>query len=162
MSSHASLPALSRRQWLQLGVLGGLSLAAPMSRVSAAPVLSGGPGFGRARSVLLIYANGGQSQFETWDPKPEAPAEIRGEFGAIATRVPGLRLCEHMPLLAQAARHYTVVRSVTHDDLDHGSASYLVLTGHYHTRKSGNPPPTPNDLPTYGAILQQLRREGQL
>src|SRR5581483_2389522 len=162
MSSHASLPALSRRQWLQLGVLGGLSLAAPMSRVSAAPVLSGGPGFGRARSVLLVYANGGQSQLETWDPKPAAPAEVRGEFGSIPTPVPGLRLCEHLPLLARLAPRYTVVRSMTHDDRDHGSASYLALTGQYHQRRSGNPPPRPDDLPTYGAVLEQLRREGRL
>src|SRR5262249_14456415 len=131
------------------------------SRPAARPA-RGGAGFGRARSVILLYANGGQSQLETWDPKPDAPVEVRGEFGSIPTTLPGVRLCEHLPRLARISHRYTIVRGVSHDDWDHGSASYLALTGQYHTRRSANPPPTPNDLPTYGAILQQLRRAGRL
>ena len=152
---------ISRRGWLRLGGLAGLSLALPAlgGRSAAAspgrkPVF---PGFGRAKAVILVYASGGQSQLDMWDPKPLAPAEIRGEFAAIETAVPGTLVCEHLPRLAQLADRYTIVRSVSHDDLDHGSATYLALTGQFHPRKSSNPPPQPTDYPTYGAILKRLR-----
>ncbi|WP_199756827.1 DUF1501 domain-containing protein [Tautonia sociabilis] len=106
---------------------------------------------------MLVYANGGQSQFETWDLKPEAPAEIRGQFGAIASRVPGTAVCEHLPRLAGLADRFAIVRSVSHDDLDHGSAAYLALTGRYHPRKSSNPAPSRDDYPTLGAVMNRLR-----
>ena len=67
-----------------------------------------------------------------------------------------------MPQIARVADRLTVVRSMSHEDLDHGSAVYLALTGHYHARRSGNPPITPNDAPTYGAILRRLSKAGQL
>lgn len=118
-------------------------------------------GFGRAKSVILIYASGGQSQLEMWDPKPEAPLEVRGEFRAIPTSVPGTFLGEHLPRLARLANRYSIIRSVSHDDLDHGSATYLALTGHFHPIKSSNPPPRPIDLPTYGAVLKRLRPSGR-
>jgi hypothetical protein len=107
--------------------------------------------------VLIVYASGGQSQLDTWDPKPAAPTEIRGAFRPIATAVPGTLLCEHLPRLARLANRYTLLRSVSHDDLDHGSASYLALTGHFHPRKSSNPPPRPTDYPTLGAVLKRVR-----
>ena len=116
-----------------------------------------GPGFGRAKSVILVFANGGQSQIDMWDPKPDAPLDVRGAFAPIATRVPGLHFCEHMPRIAQVADRLTVVRSMSHEDLDHGSAAYLALTGCYHIRRSSNPPPSPMDVPTYGAVLRRLR-----
>jgi hypothetical protein len=115
------------------------------------------PGFGRAKSVLMIYASGGQSQLEMWDPKPEAPAEVRGEFQSIATAVPGVHFGEHLPLTARVADRFTVVRSMSHEDVDHGSATYLALTGHYHARRSANPPPTPFDLPTFAAVVKKVR-----
>ncbi len=107
--------------------------------------------------MILVYANGGQSQLETWDPKPEAPVEIRGEFQAIPTAVPGTIVSEHLPRLARLADRYTIVRNVSHDDLDHGSATYLALTGHYHPQKSANPPPRPTDFPTLGGVLARVR-----
>jgi hypothetical protein len=118
------------------------------------------PGFGRARSVILVYASGGQSQLEMWDPKPEAPLEVRGEFVAIPTAVPGTFLGEHTPRLARLADRYAIVRSVSHDDLDHGSAGYLALTGQFHPIKSSNPPVKPTDFPTFGAVLKRVRPEG--
>jgi hypothetical protein len=153
--------AITRREWLRIGGLAGLSLSGLFSRNvsnTAANESRRKPrGFGRAKSVILVYCSGGQSQLDTWDPKPNAPADVRSEFAAIRTKLPGVLLCEHMPRLAQLADRYTIVRSMSHEDLDHGSASYLALTGRYHQRLSSNPPPSPNDFPTYGAVLKRVR-----
>lgn len=140
---------LNRRDWLRLGLLGVPVLAARPAQAASF--------FGKAKSVLLVYTSGGMSQFETWDPKPNAPLEIRGEFATIPTTVPGVRFGEYMPRIAKLANRFTVLRSMTHDDLDHGSAGYLALTGRFHAKKSGNPPITPNDFPTYGAVLKRVR-----
>jgi uncharacterized protein (DUF1501 family) len=157
-SEFRNIRRICRRTWLRLGALGGLSLGFPIVRAATAGSLARSfPGFGRAKSVILVFANGGQSQLDTWDPKPAAPAEIRGEFKAIRTSVPGVMLSEHMPKLARLADRYTIVRSMNHDDLDHGSAAYLALTGRFHARKSSNPPPEPTDFPTYGAALKRVR-----
>ncbi len=149
----------SRRDWLSVSIpalLGWsrLGRAAPSST-------SARPGFGRAKSVLVVFTSGGQSQLDTWDPKPDAPAEVRGAFGAIATSVPGFRVCEHMPRLAKLQHRVTVLRSMTHDDLDHGSACYLSLTGQFHPRKSSNPQPTGADAPALGAILHRVRPDSR-
>jgi hypothetical protein len=101
--------------------------------------------------------NGGQSHIDTFDPKPDAPDQIRGEFATIATRVPGVFVTEHLPRVARLADRFTIVRSMTHDDVDHGSAVYLSLTGRFHARKSSNPPPKPDDEPTHGAVLHRVR-----
>jgi hypothetical protein len=146
--------SLTRREWLRLGSLAGLGLAAAPGDAASA---SRAPGFGRAKSVLLLYASGGQSHLDMWDMKPNAPEEIRGAFRPIATSVPGTRLCEHMPRLARLAHLYTIVRNLAHDDLDHGSATYLALTGQFHPQKTSNPPPRPTDFPTYGAVLHRVR-----
>ena len=152
---------LNRREWLRIGGLAGLTAASLDSLRAAQPPRADKPaGFGKAKSVILVFASGGQSQFETWDPKPEAPLEVRGEFGSIRTAVSGTHLCEHMPLLAKLADRYTIVRSMSHQDLDHGSAAYLSLTGRYHTRLSSNPPPSPDDYPALGAVLKRLRPQG--
>ena len=145
----------SRRDWLRLGipaVLGssGLGRGAPPSGSSL-------PGFGHAKSVLVVFTSGGQSQLDTWDPKPDAPAEVRGAFGTIPTSVAGVRVCEHLPRLAALQNRVTVLRSMTHDDLDHGSACYLALTGQAHPRKSSNPEPKGTDAPVLGAVLHRVR-----
>src|SRR5262245_18267263 len=97
------------------------------------------------------------SQLETWDPKPDAPEEIRGAFRAIRTPVPGTIVGEHLPRVARLADRFTIVRSVSHEDTDHGSATYLTLTGHYHARRSSNPLPRPTDMPTTGAIVHRVQ-----
>lgn len=146
---------VGRREFLRLGVAGlGVGLAG--LRAAAGPG-RGGLGFGKARSVVLVYASGGQSQVDLWDMKPDAPEEIRGAFQPIATSVPGVRICEHLPQTARVAHLFTILRSVSHDDLDHGTATYLALTGRFYSRKSGNPPPAPTDQPTYGAVLHRVR-----
>lgn len=148
----------TRRQVLQIGGLAGCGLLGARSawgKETSPAALA--PGFGRARSVILFFCNGGQSHIDTWDPKPGAPEEVRGEFRAIDTAVPGLQLAETMPHLARLADRLTVVRSMCHDDLDHGSAVYLSLTGRFHARKSSNPRPSPADVPTAGAVLKRVR-----
>jgi len=142
----------TRREFLRLGVA-GLGLTAT---TQAAPTLHG-PGWGQAKSVLIVFAGGGQSQLEMWDPKPDAPEVVRGEFGAIRTPVPGTFLGEHTPRIAALADRYTILRSMSHEDLDHGSATYLALTGHYHRQRSGNPPASSDDRPTFGSLLTRVR-----
>jgi uncharacterized protein (DUF1501 family) len=144
------LGLFDRRRALHAGLLAGLGVTAPFGFAAA-------PAKRRAKAVIVLFAGGGQSQLELWDPKPDAPAEIRGAFGSIATAVPGIRFGEHLPEIARRAGMFTVVRSVTHDDLDHGSACYYALTGHMHPKKSSNPPPKPTDFPALGAALQRVR-----
>jgi hypothetical protein len=147
--------APTRRDWLSLGLT-----------ALAASALSGKPNRvrlpRRAKSVLVVFAGGGQSQIDMWDPKPNAPEEVRGEFQSIPTALPGIRLCEHLPKVAKLANKYRIVRSMTHDDVDHGSACYLALTGQFHPRKSSNPPARPTDFPTLGAVLQRVRPSDRL
>ena len=149
-----------RRQWLQLAGAG--CLAAGSGRLLANGPASKLPGFGKAKSVILVFAHGGQSQIDMWDPKPDAPLDVRGAFRPISTKIPGVQFCEHMPRIAAVADKFTVVRSMSHEDLDHGSAAYLALTGVYHARRSGNPPISPNDVPTLGAVLRKVRRNEQV
>ena len=124
---------LSRRQLLRLGGLGafGLSLGDPLaaqtSEVSkTSEVLAPRAAhFGQAKSCILIFLYGSPPQHETFDPKPEAPLEIRGEIGSIPTRVPGLRVCERLPRAAGIVDQLTVVRSLTHRYPEHGVAYAL-------------------------------------
>src|SRR4051812_33165479 len=97
---------LSRRDMLRVGALGafGLSLPSVLRAESAAkrPL--------DRRSVILLWMQGGPSHIDTFDPKPEAPAEIRGEFGVVKTRLPGVVLCEHLPKLAKNLDKFSIVR----------------------------------------------------
>ncbi len=155
------ISAHSRREWLRLGGLAGFGWALPgvipqqtrgeNSRAAIAP------GFGKAKSVIVVFASGGQSQIDTWDPKPEAPLEIRGAFDSISTSLSGVHFCEHMPQIAKIADKLCIVRNMSHEDLDHGSAFYLANTGRYHRRRSANPLPAPDDYPCFGSVLQRVR-----
>jgi len=151
---------LNRREWLRIG-LGGLGLSWLPAPQAPGANQRQAPGFGKARSVILVYASGGQSQLDMWDPKPQAPLDVRGQFSAISTAVPGVHVCEHLPRIAQLADRYTIIRSMSHEDLDHGSATYLALTGRYHNRKSSNPIPSASDYPTYGSVLTKVRRSNR-
>src|SRR4051812_17705235 len=150
---------ISRRQWLRISGLAGLGLAGRARGDNEAAQRV--PGFGRAKSVILVFANGGQSQIDMWDPKPSAPLDVRGAFQPISTAIPGVQFCEHMPRIARVADRFTLVRSMSHEDLDHGSAAYLCLTGVYHRIRSGNPLPSPNDIPTYGAVLRRVNAKSK-
>lgn len=162
---HVSGPVptagVDRREWLRIGTLAGLgavtgNVIAANEREQATVTA---PGFGRAKSVILVFTSGGQSQLDMWDPKPQAPPEVRGAFSAIPTAIPGVAVTEHLPQLAKLADRYTLLRTLSHEDLDHGSAVYLTLTGHYHRRRSSNPTPAPTDRPVHGAILNRVRPE---
>jgi hypothetical protein len=129
MSPHDSAHRwqTSRRSLLQAGSLGffGLSLTEVLrwqNTVHAAATPA-------PKSVIFLFLTGGASQHDTFDMKPNAPAEVRGEFSPIATRTPGTDICEHMPLLAQRSPLWSLVRSVTHSDNGHDSGTYLMLTG---------------------------------
>src|SRR5688500_10911482 len=113
---------LTRRAWLRLSSLAGLGLAG--RALGAEQLANRAAGFGQAKSVILVFANGGQSQIDMWDPKPAAPLDVRGAFQPIATSVPGVHFCEHLPRIAKIADRCTIVRSLSHEDLDHGSAAY--------------------------------------
>lgn len=88
------------------------------------------PGTPRANACILIWLDGGPSHIDTFDPKPEAPAEIRGPFRSIRTRLPGIHVCEHLPRIAAAMDHLTLVRSVTHELGNHDTGARYLLTGH--------------------------------
>jgi uncharacterized protein (DUF1501 family) len=119
--------ALSRRTFLAASGLSFCGMALPEPTALAAPRTGG-----KARSTILIWLSGGVSHIDTWDMKPDAPAEFRGEFKPIATSAPGVRLCEHLPLLAKQAHHLAVVNSLGHAGRgtgDHHAGYYYNLTG---------------------------------
>src|SRR4026209_3006367 len=100
----------SRREFLRLGGLGAFGLG--LSDWSKLKAETSSPGFGRAKACILLFPYGSPPQHETFDPKPEAPAEIQGELKAIPTRVPGVAICDQLPRIAQVMDRVTVVRSV--------------------------------------------------
>ena len=156
---------VSRREALCAGAVAMAGLGLPeLFRGRAASSASGPDGFGRAKSCLLIFLWGGPSQLDTWDPKPDAPAEIRGSFGTIATRTPGVRISEHFPMLATRTDRLAIIRSMSHDDFTHLSTAHRVLTGHLApTPYSDAAGPSPNDWPHLGSLVARVRpRAGAL
>ena len=156
---------VSRREWLRLGSvgLGGLSLPTLYAaQARAATQRSRGGSFGRAKNVILVGLTGGPPQHETWDPKPDAPAEVRGEFGTIASRTRGLLCGELMPRTAQLTDKLAVLRAVVTGDNAHSSSGYQVLTGvpHIPLNVESALPKAPNNMPCMGSILRAMRREG--
>ncbi len=113
--------------------------------------------FGKAKSCVVVFLFGGQGQQDTYDLKPEAPAEIRGEFSPISTNVVGTQICEHLSGLSKVMDKVTIVRSMSHADFEHGSASYTALTGHPHPLPGTNTPARREDFPTYGAAVAHLK-----
>jgi hypothetical protein len=155
---------IHRREALRVGGLAFTGLAWPdWSRAHNATGSSIGgriAGFGKAKNCILIYSYGGPSHIDIWDPKPQAPPEIRGEFRPIATRVPGFTIGEYLPRLARLADRYAVVRSMTHRDNDHAIGAYLALTGYSHPRNDIlgiEPPASPQDMPSMGSVVSRVR-----
>src|SRR5438093_1577819 len=124
---------LHRRTILQVGGLYGLGLALPdLFRSQAQAKSAATSTYGRAKSVIVLYLHGGHAQQETWDPKPDGPYPARGEFGAIATSVPGTRFSELLPRSARLAHKLAIIRSMSHGNANHVQASLNAMTGHGH------------------------------
>ena len=149
-----TLRHLGRRNLLQAGALAGLGMTVRRSAGAEHPV----DGFGSAKRCIFLFMWGGPSQLDTFDMKPAAPAEIRGEFQPIPTSVPGMQVCEHFKNLAPVMDRVAVVRSLTHDDPAHLSSGHTILTGHLPpVNKSDAEPPSERDTPFLGSVLTKLR-----
>jgi hypothetical protein len=171
----ATVPAgsrFSRREWLRAGGLSavGLSLAdvlraaeRPAAPPTSAPRLAGEAGatFGRAKSVIFLWIQGGPPQHETFDPKPDAPVEIRGPFKPIATNVPGIRFCELLPRTARHADKLAVIRSFATRDDNHDVSGYWLLTGYPYGPGSARQI-KPSDWPYFGSVVRMLKPSERL
>ncbi|MCU0705086.1 MAG: DUF1501 domain-containing protein [Fimbriiglobus sp.] len=143
---------LSRRDWLTIGGLGAFGLTLPgLLRAAESPRPK------KAKNVILLFLLGGPPQHETWDPKPDAPAEIRGDHGTIPTATPGLRIGETMAMTDRIA----VLRAVETRDNAHSSSGYFLSTGVPHAPMSVENvrPAAPNDHPTIGAVARKFLPE---
>ena len=143
----------SRRRMLAASVSGmtwpylaAKSLAAPSQDQPTA----------KARSCIIVFCWGGMSHLETWDLKPDAPKEVRGEFKPISTVTPGITIGEHLPMMALHTDKLAIVRSIHHDDSAHGRGMYWNLTGHKPPR-AGNIPPLQSDWPSIAAMISKFR-----
>lgn len=121
---------LTRRGLLQVGYSALLGMSCPSFVLGGWGSSRSGEKTPRVKSVLLIFLTGGASHIDTFDMKPDAPEQIRGEFRPIATCVPGIRYCEHLPRLAALADQLAIVRTMTHETREHMLATHFVLTGH--------------------------------
>lgn len=172
-ASRRSDDGISRREWLRVGGLSALGLSLPgllraeelRGSAPGAPSRLGrglqGTTFGRAKNVIFLWLQGGPPQHETFDPKPDAPAEIRGLFNPIATNVPGIRFCELLPRTARHADKLAVVRSLHTDDENHDVSGYWVLTGYPYGPGSARQI-KPNDWPYFGSIVKMLKPSERL
>src|SRR5438034_6505672 len=122
---------ISRRDVIQVGSLGVTGLALPqiLAAREATTERKSRADAGKAKSCILLFLMGGPPQHSTWDPKPEAPAEVRGEFKPIATSVPGIQVGELMPRLARLADRLCILRAVSTGDNAHSSSGSYMLTG---------------------------------
>lgn len=143
----------TRRDVLRAGSLapfglGVLDLLAPQALAVPEP---------RTNAVILLFMWGGPSHLDTWDPKPDAPGEIRGSFQTIATSVPGIRIGEHFPRLAKQANRYAIVRSMTHSDVAHLSPVHHLMTGRLAAKVNSDADgASRSDSPCMGAVVQKL------
>jgi hypothetical protein len=151
---------LPRREVLRIGGLGLMGLSLPALLQSRSQGAQEAPG--KARSCIVLFLLGGPPQHETWDPKPDAPLEIRGEFGTIPSATPGLRVGELMPRTARLTDRIAVLRAVSTGDHAHSSSGYAMATGvpHQPLGLEEAKPGAPNDWPHMGSIIAELRGHG--
>lgn len=153
--------ALNRRELLRVGGLSLLGTTLPhllearaSSAEMAAQQSTGLPGFGKAKRCIFLFMWGGPAQQDTWDMKPDAPEEYRGEFRPIATNVPGIQICEHFQNMSRRADKIAIIRSMTHGDVNHTTATHDLLTGQPHRPGNDHRKTTPN----IGTILAHFGR----
>ena len=162
IGSHGShlCDGVTRREMLRVGGLGtfGLSLADLAATPTSAEDSALG-GFGKAKSCIVLFLLGGPPQHETWDPKPNAPAEIRGDLKPISSSLSGLGVGELMPQTAKLAHQVSVLRAMATDDNAHSASGYWMLTGRPHEPKNRENAGTgpPNDDPCVAALVRHLR-----
>lgn len=153
-----------RRSFLRTGIgAAGLSLPAFLqTRAHGADSARQPSTSGTAKRCIVLYAWGGMSHHETWDVKPDAPKEVRGEFNPIDSATPGIRLGEHIPYLAQQTDKLAIVRSVHHTSAAHGMGMYWNMTGHPHEQPEvgGNHAPKRDDWPSLGSMISVFRDGG--
>jgi hypothetical protein len=143
-------PRLTRRASIQAGAVGLLGLGLNHLTALQAAEPRREP---TARSVIYIFLSGGLSQIDSFDMKPDAPEEIRGEFRPIPTRTDGIQICEHLPLLAQRSHLWALVRSLTHPTNDHSAGHHIMLTGRTDLPPGFDPTrPRPADWPSIPAV----------
>jgi hypothetical protein len=152
---------------LRVGSVGlfGLNLANYFSwqKAQAASRLQGAKGFGTAKSVIMVFLQGGPSHIDIWDPKPDAPSNIRGEFKPINTKVSGVQVSETMPMLADQMDKCTLIRSMSYTPtglFNHTAAIYQMLTGYPPDKVSPSgqlEPPSPADFPTAGSHISKMK-----
>ncbi len=143
---------LNRRQLLHAGALGSFGLTLPQllrAESTARP--------GKIKSCIIVFAFGGPAQHETFDMKPNAPDNVRGEFKPIATKIPGIHICEHLPKLAGITDKYSIIRSATHKNRIHNPGSYYMLSGRKPDRDVVEFPAKRGDWPAVGSVLAKLR-----
>src|SRR5689334_8822670 len=161
---------VTRREFMRIGGAGLLGLSLPAflqleamaaNAPNAAAKAKGG--FGGAKSVIMIFLQGGPSHIDIWDPKPDAPANIRGEFKPIKTKITGTHISDQMPMMANALDKATLIRSMSYTPnglFNHTAAIYQMLTGYPPDRVSPSgqlEPPSPADFPTAGSHVSKLK-----
>jgi Protein of unknown function (DUF1501) len=155
---------ITRREWLRVGGLSAFGLTLAQLKQAQALSLAShrtelGSSFGKAKRCIVLFMLGGPPQHETWDPKPEASADVRGEFGSIPTATPGLHVGELMPLSARQTQRIAVLRAMATDDNAHSSSGYWMLTGRPHAPKGQENalPGAPNNWPSMAAVVRHLK-----
>ncbi len=144
-SEFSRLLHSSRRGFLKAGVIGGMGLSlAEVLKASESSTT------GRTNNVILLWMRGGPSHIDMWDPKPEAPAEYRGEFGTISTSVSGIQLTDMLPQCASIMHKWSIVRSLYHADAGHSAADQICFTGY-----DSGPSPDQNVHPSCGSIVAE-------
>jgi hypothetical protein len=154
--SHLRCDGVTRRDFVRVGGLAalGLGLADLVRLRAAAEGHSASPSLGRAKHCILLWLDGGPSHLETFDLKPEAPAEVRGPFQPIATSVPGIQICELLPETAKRMDRVAIIRSMTSPLGEHNFGAHYLMTGYR---------PTPAvEYPSIGSVAAQVRGEGVL
>jgi Protein of unknown function (DUF1501) len=148
--------AISRREMVQIGGSAALGLSLPRLLRAEAARSKGAPLTPTADACILVFLDGGPSHLDMWDMKPDAPAEIRGEFKPIATRLPGVSVCEHLPRFAQVLHRGALIRSARHSvNNSHGAAVYTSLTGLDRGELGGIA--FPDDYPAIGSVVGLCR-----
>jgi hypothetical protein len=162
--SHPGAPLCdgwTRRDWLRVGGLGAFGLSLPGCLSGGQAEAAGAAARpGKARACILLFFLGAPPQHETWDPKPDAPAEVRGDLRPIASATPGLLVGELMPKTARLTGRIAVLRAVQTNDNAHSSSGYYMTTGYPHQPAGveNARPGAPNDWPSLGAMVKRLYR----